>query len=197
MHQIIRLASLAFSYKNPFGEDKLIPYPPFRSMLMKTIPLKKLFLWATTLFVMAFGMQAQAYCWDNKTLTTHSPSPTQFDVYHFKCPAGTTGVSGRIAQTTGTTGAGEVAMEIGKGNARVSAQDTGNSAQYCNVNGGVSSGYTSVGPLNAGPGTYIITISKDSASNATYDFSYYCLGNDISESPTGVPGADYDQPMDH
>lgn len=163
---------------------------------MKIKSLKELFLGVATLFATVFAMQAQARCYDNKTLTTHSPSSFQFDVYHFNCSAGTSGVSGRIAQVTGTTGAGEVAMEIGKGNARVFAQDTGNSAQNCNANAGVSSDYTSVGPLNAGSGTYIITISKDSASNAIYDFSFYCHGNDSSFSPTDLV-SDYDQPMDH
>lgn len=163
---------------------------------MKFIFLKEFFLVTALLMASAFAMQAQAHCFDNNTITATSTGPFQFDVYHVSCPAGTTGVGGRIAQVGGTTGAGEVAMEIGKGSAHTFAQDTGNSAQNCNAAGDVPSGYTTVPTLNAGSGTYVITVSKDTTSTSTYDFSFHCNGNDVPASPTGGAG-DFDQPMNH
>lgn len=166
---------------------------------MKVVFLKEVFLVTVLLMASAFTMQAQAHCFDNSTITFNSPSPFQFDVYHVTCPANTVGVSGRIAQVTGATGATNgVAMEIGKGNAHTSARDTSNSVQACNaVTGDVPSGHAVVPQLAAGPGTYVITVSKDTTSNTTYDWSFHCDGDDFPASPTGVVGADFDQPMNH
>lgn len=145
----------------------------------------------------AFTMQAHAHCFDNSTITMNSTSPYQFDVYHVSCPASTVGMSGRIAQVAGTTGAtAGIAMEIGKGSVHTTGRDTTNSAQVCNAAGDVPAGYATVPQVAGGPGEYIITISKDTTSNATYDWSFHCDGDDFPASPTGGAG-DFDQPMNH
>lgn len=141
----------------------------------------------------AFAMQAQAHCFDNKTINAVSTSAFQNDIYHVSCPAGTTGVSGRIALVTGTG----VSMEIGKGATHTTASDASATAQTCNAAGDVPSGFASVPALNAGSGTYVIAVTKDTATVSTYDFSFHCNGNDVPASPTGVAGADFDQPMNH
>jgi hypothetical protein len=160
---------------------------------MKVVFLKEISMTAAVFLASVFAMQAQAHCFDNRAINAVSTSAFQNDIYHVSCPAGTTGVSGRIALVSGTG----VSMEIGKGATHTTASDASASAQNCNAAGDVPSGFASVPALNSGSGVYVIAVTKDTATASTYDFSFHCNGNDVPASPTGVVGADFDNPMNH
>jgi hypothetical protein len=159
---------------------------------MKRVFLKVVLSTLTLLFASGYTLLAQAHCLDNTangtSITAVSTSPFQFDTYILTCPTGTTGLSGQIGLQTGTG----VTMEIASprsGGAHTFNSDATITASTCNAAGNISAGSAAVAALNAGPGIYEITVSKDTTTASQYDMGFHCVGNDVPSELSAVPDA--------
>jgi hypothetical protein len=107
----------------------------------------------------------------------------QFDTYVTVCPAGATGLSGKINKRSGA--AGSVGMEIAKGGyGHTNAADAAATAGASCAGGNTTAGSVIVPTLNGGEGQYTITVSKDTTTAIQYAMEFHCLGGagDLPES---------------
>ncbi|MEQ1560526.1 MAG: hypothetical protein ABL933_16520 [Methyloglobulus sp.] len=142
---------------------------------------KEVLIATTLLAASGYTVMAQAHCLNNQTITNNSNN-FQWDTYVAVCPAGTTGLSGRISKQAGT---GSVSMEIGKGTfAHTTASDATITASSCDaVTGNITAAASAVTvpTVNGGPGQYTIMVSKNSSNSHTYDMEWHCVNNDAPE----------------
>jgi hypothetical protein len=141
-----------------------------------------------------YTVMAQAHCVGTSTdpevlfgassITTNSTSPFQYDSYVTVCPAGATGLSGKINKKTGGA-TGALAMEIAKGgyNHTTASDSTATAAAACS-GGNTTAGSVTVPTLNGGEGQYTITVSKDTTAAIQYAMEFHCTGpsGDFPES---------------
>ena len=168
--------------------------------MLNKVFFKEVLIATTLLAASGYTVLAQAHCVDNATITNNS-NAYQMDVHVFNCPTGTTGVSGKVSNQSGAP----VSIEVGYGNTHVTSTIDSTSAgvnanSVCNAAGdiafaGGASG-SSLVTRNGGPGLYTVMVSKNSASNATYDMAIHCVGNDVPSAPSN-PATDWDIPLNH
>jgi hypothetical protein len=169
--------------------------------MLNKVFFKEVLIGATLLAASGYTVLAQAHCVENATITNNS-NAYQMDVHVLNCPAGTTGVSGKVSNQTGAS----VGIEVGYGNTHVTSTIDSTpvgvgQTSICNAAGDIAftggAAGSSLVTRNGGPGLYTVMVSKNSASNATYDMAIHCVGNDVPSAPSNPLGADWDIPLNH
>jgi hypothetical protein len=165
-------------------------------MLNRTI-FKEVLIATTLLTASGYTVMAQAHCvgiGDNYgasevgTGTNNSGAANaslQFDTYALVCPAGATGLSGKINKRSGAAGA--ITMEIAKGGyAHTTASDSSATAAAACSGGNTTAGSVTVPTLNGKDGQYTVTLSKDTTASIQYALEVHCLGGigDFPDSPS-------------
>ena len=150
--------------------------------MLNKVFFKEVLIATTLLAASGYTVMAQAHCVGTTTdpevlfgassITTNSTSPFQYDSYVTVCPAGATGLSGKINKKTGGA-TGALAMEIAKGgyNHTTASDSTATAAAACS-GGNTTAGSVTVPTLNGGEGQYTITVSKDTRACKNVRNSY-------------------------
>lgn len=169
---------------------------------MKHNVLKATLTASAILIASAYTLSAQAHCFGTNgnfgasSIVASGINANQYDTYVMVCPAGTTGVNGRInkgSEGAGGNGFDPIRLRIAKGGyASTSSQDTSQTAgAACNPLDPdvVNAGGVAVSTVAGGPGQYTVVVSKGSNSSINYAAEVHCVGNDNPDAQSVIDPA--------
>jgi hypothetical protein len=159
------------------------------------------------------GMMAQAHCvgtggetFGSQSIANVSGSgnvagASQFDLWAFNCPAGSTGASAKIGKISGA--AGSIVLHLTKNNANNNGNPTDNAVETADstANAGSvcvadSTGLSQIIPTSSNPsplitrsggaGQYTAVVSKDASASMNYAMEFHCVGTagDLPTAPS-------------